>query len=194
MRTARTTQIAARAVESIAKWGPGVVLVDDTGHYGHGVIDALVEGNHPAIGIVFSGKPLDKRYRNRRTEMWLEMAKWVRAGGALPNRPELVRELTEPTYTFVDGTFWLEEKDSIKKRLGVSPDIADALALTFSIPDMPDNVEQRLIAELVANGGYPAPGSGKAAITYDPMQQTAPLALDAGVGHALVDYDPMGNL
>ena len=31
------------------------------------------------------------------------MADWIKAGGALPNSPELARELTTPTYTFFKG-------------------------------------------------------------------------------------------
>jgi hypothetical protein len=45
--------------------------------------------------------------------------------------------LTQPTYSFNGGKFQLEAKDEIKKRLGTSPDLADALALTFAIPDQP---------------------------------------------------------
>ena len=69
--------------------------------------------------------------------MWINMAEWIKRGGSLPNLPELVRELTAPTYTFVNGVFQLEPKDLLKKRSGVSPDLADALALTFAMPDMP---------------------------------------------------------
>jgi hypothetical protein len=45
--------------------------------------------------------------------------------------------MTEPTYTFAGGKFMLEEKEQINERLGRSPDLADALATTFAIPDMP---------------------------------------------------------
>lgn len=34
----------------------------------------------------------------------------------------------------------MEEKDQIKKRLGFSPDLADALCLTFALPEMPANL------------------------------------------------------
>ena len=71
----------------------------------------------------------------------MKMAEWVKNGGALPNIPELVSELTTPTYTFTNGKFVLEEKDQIKIRLGRSPDLADALALTFAIVDMPSRLE-----------------------------------------------------
>ena len=65
------------------------------------------------------------------------MAEWIKKGGALPNIPELVSELTTPTYTFIGGKFQIEDKDQIKDRIGRSPDLADALALTFAIADAP---------------------------------------------------------
>lgn len=137
LRHQRTTDIAARVMSAREQWNPEVILVDDTGHWGHGVIDNLIAAGENAIGIQFHAPALDNRYRNRRTEMWLKMADWVKRGGCLPNMPELVEELTTPTYTFHGGQFELESKDYIKERLGRSPDLADALALTFAIPDAP---------------------------------------------------------
>jgi phage terminase large subunit len=144
MRVANTVDIAARVAVSIARWKAELVLVDDTGHWGHGVIDNLTAAGLPAIGIQFHGKAINPRYKNRRAEMWIEMAQAIKGGMALPNIPELVAELTTPTYTFVNGMFQLEEKDQIKQRLGRSPDLADALALTYAIPDMPNEVMARL--------------------------------------------------
>lgn len=137
MRIADTTQIAARVMLAIERWHSELELIDDTGHWGHGVYDNLNAIGRAPIAVQFSGKPLDPRYANRRTEMWLLMAKWVKGGGSLPKLPALVPELTMPTYYFAMGKFHLEDKDSIKKRLGRSPDLADALALTFAIPDVP---------------------------------------------------------
>jgi hypothetical protein len=59
----------------------------------------------------------------------------VKGGGGLPNIPELIGELTTPTYTFVGGKFLIEPKEQVKARLGRSPDLADALALTFAIAE-----------------------------------------------------------
>lgn len=137
MRTVRTTDIAVRIARAIQKWGAELTLIDDTGHWGHGVIDNLLAAGLPAVPIIASDPGIDPRYKNRRAEMWLTMADWVKGGGALPHMPELVAELTQPTYTFVNGRFMLEEKDQIKKRLGRSPDLADALAQTFALPDQP---------------------------------------------------------
>jgi hypothetical protein len=147
MRAARTTDIAARIMLASRRWGQEITLIDDTGHWGHGVIDNLITSRFKgAHGIQFHGPAIDPRYKNRRAEGWLEMAEWVKRGGCLPNVPELVGELTTPTYTFVNGKFVLEDKKLVKERLGRSPDLADALALTFMLPEMPakDNRFQSL--------------------------------------------------
>lgn len=142
MRNARTTDIAARVARLYAKWGEGDVLVfvDDTGHWGHGVIDQLHVAGIPHVPVVYHAKAIDPRYKNRTAEMHLKLAEWVKRGGQLPNDPELVPELTERTYTFHQGQFVLEDKDIVKRRLGRSPDKADALAQTFAIEDMPRRV------------------------------------------------------
>jgi hypothetical protein len=144
MRNARTTDIAARVFAAKQKWGSELELVDDTGHWGHGVIDNLITAGVPAHAIVFHAAALNPRYRNRRAEMWIEMANAVKRGAAIPNIPELIAELTTPTYTFVNGTLMLEDKDQVKKRLGRSPDIADAYAITYALPDMPADVMAKL--------------------------------------------------
>lgn len=137
MRKVRTTDIAARVMMAKSKWKSEMEFIDDTGHWGHGVIDNMFAAGFSPHGVQFHGPAFDPRYKNRRVEMWLEMAEWVKRGGCLPNIAELVGELTTPTYTFVNGKFVLEDKDLVKKRLGRSPDLADALGLTFAIPDMP---------------------------------------------------------
>jgi hypothetical protein len=144
MRVQRTTAIAARVAKGFNDWNAELIMIDDTGHWGHGAVDALITSGYPVLPIIASDPAVDKRYKNRRAEMWLEMAKWVKAGGALPKIPELTRELVAPTYTFVAGKFVLEEKDQVKQRLGNSPDLADGLAQTFAIMDQPGRLVQEL--------------------------------------------------
>jgi hypothetical protein len=116
MRHQRTTDIAAQVAKAQANWGAEVILIDDTGHWGHGVIDNLVAAHRDPIGIQFHAPALDPRYKNRRAEMWLTMAEWVKNGAALPPIPELVGELTTPTYTFNNGRFQLEDKCTSSNR------------------------------------------------------------------------------
>lgn len=147
MRGARTTDIAAKVATAIAQWGAEMEFVDDTGHWGHGVIDNLIAADYSPVGIQFHGPASDPRYRNKRAEMWMNMADWVKRGGSLPPIPELVGELTSPTYFFNQGKLQLEDKDQIKARIGRSPDLADALALTFSMPDQPGKTDKEKLFE-----------------------------------------------
>jgi hypothetical protein len=132
-------------------------MVDGTGGYGSGVIDAMIQGGHTPLEVQFAGSPIDPRYLNKRAEMWFLMAEWVKRGGALPNIPELAKELTAPTYTFRNGKLQLEAKEQIKERLGYSPDMADALCLTFALPELP-----------AQNMGLPGQGPGKLHFDFDP--------------------------
>lgn len=115
-------------------WKVNACFIDNTGGYGAGWIDQLRLLNRQPIGVGFAEKALDKRYFNRRAEMYFLMAEWVKTGGALPNVPELVAELTQTTYTFKGDALLIEPKEAIKAKLGRSPDLSDSLALTFAQP------------------------------------------------------------
>jgi len=133
LRGATPGQIAARVAAEWTRWGADACFVDDTGGYGSGVTDALRLSGFRPIGVQFAGKATDERYANIRSEMHFKLAEAVKGHLALPaGDTVLVRELSTPTYTLRAGRFALEEKLQIKKRLGSSPDAADALALTFA--------------------------------------------------------------
>lgn len=76
----------------------------------------------------------DQAYRLR-DELWLQVKLWLeRKECRIPPEPDLLAELGAPTYRFMsNGTIRIEPKDEMRKRLkGSSPDIADALCLTFA--------------------------------------------------------------
>lgn len=126
-------QIVGRVLAEVNEYQPDGVFVDDTGGYGSGIIARLRELGHAPVGVQFGGKPDDPRFRNKRTEMWVRMRDWIKGGGALPDITDLKNDLVSPTYRVPStGVVELEPKDKIKERLGRSPDIADALALTFA--------------------------------------------------------------
>lgn len=111
---------------------PSAVFVDGTG-IGGGLADVLTQWGLPVYDINFGARSVDPRYRNRRTEMWCKMADWVKRSGILPDNSTLKEELCAPQYsTDEGGKILLESKKDIKGRLGYSPDLADALALTFA--------------------------------------------------------------
>lgn len=133
MRNVRSDQGASQVATVWKDWDINAVFVDNTGGFGAGWIDQLRLLNRQAIPVGFAESAEDKRlYFNRRAEMYFRMAEWVKGGGCLPNIPDIVAELTETTYTHKGDRLMLEPKDLIKARIGRSPDLADALALTFA--------------------------------------------------------------
>lgn len=178
MRHQRSDQIAARVLMAANRWtrhsGEEIfVLVDNTFHWGQGVCDQLTAMRYPHMGVNYAGKATDPRYKNVRAEMWIRGAQAIKNGAALPHMPELVRELTEPTYTLIGGQFVLEDKDQIKERLGYSPDLADGYMTTHAIEDIPTG----LLAKLQQRH--------KVQTDFDPYA----LPTDDGA-RALTDFDP----
>lgn len=134
MRIPDTMLVAQQFAQDMTKYDADAMFVDETGGYGAGVIDAMRQLGNDVIGVQFGGKPNDYRYFNKRSEMYFEMAKWVRAGGALPDDQELKEELCATTFVYRGDKFQIVAKEIIKDQIGRSPDKADALALTFASP------------------------------------------------------------
>jgi hypothetical protein len=145
MRGADTAQVAARLYAAKMAWQSDLEIVD-SGAMGAGVIDQLRVSGVMVLPVAFGGKPISLKFKNKRAEMWWDMAAGIKRDWQLPLNVDgdLVAELTTPTYTFQNGTLLLEEKDQIKKRLGRSPDLGDALAATCALPDMPRELVEGL--------------------------------------------------
>ena len=116
---------------------PDAVFVD--AGRGEGVIDTLRRRGYEIMEVPFGGRALnDRKYANRVTEMYDKLKLWMMENGALPNHPGLKTELSARTYDFdTRGRMALEPKKKYKERMGESPDIGDALALTFAAPVLP---------------------------------------------------------
>ena len=129
-------ELASRVANLIEEHNPDAVFCDAGA--GSGVIDRLRQLSYDVIEVPFGGKALkQQQYINRRSEMWWLMKEWIEEGGAIPNDIALKQELATPIYWYDNvGRRVLESKDQIKKRLqgAGSPDLADALALTFALP------------------------------------------------------------
>lgn len=134
LRIPDTMLLADQFVRACRDEGAEAFFVDETGGYGAGVIDAMRQLGSAVIGVQFASRASDYRYYNKRSEMYFEMAKWVKAGGALPDDRELKEELCATTFIYQGDKFRIVDKGIIKDALGRSPDKADALALTFAFP------------------------------------------------------------
>lgn len=131
-----TQQLAAFVLEVANSRKPGAIFVDGVG-VGGGVVDRLRMLNLHVIEVNAGARAgNDARYVNKRAEMWGRMKEWLGARGVLsPSDIDLAAELTGPLYSFDSSNrILLEKKEDMKKRGLRSPDLADALALTFAEP------------------------------------------------------------
>jgi hypothetical protein len=94
-----------------------------------------------------SHDPLVK-YANKRAEIWGATRAFLEHGGCIPTdipmaEKDLPTEMAIPTYTFVrEDHIQLESKKDMKRRGEASPDVTDALAVTFAYPT--DSPRERL--------------------------------------------------
>ena len=117
---------------------PDRMFIDAGG--GDYIVDRLMEmGYRNVTAIPFGGSPLNReKYKNRRAEMWGEMAEWLADENLevdIPDDDGLQADLCTPQMTRDSADrFVLESKDAIRKRGLPSPDLGDAAALTFAEP------------------------------------------------------------
>lgn len=103
--------------------------IDNTGGYGQGVYDLSKDKNLAVAGINFAQKAIDfEKYPNARTEIYIELAKAIREGFWVN---DTVKEEMLAQALFINnrGQGQLVPKDDVKKMLGHSPDLCDAVAL-----------------------------------------------------------------
>jgi hypothetical protein len=147
-----TMEIAGRVVRLIKLHQPELVTVD-VGGLGAGVYDRLNELGYGRIvrPVNFGSSPVgvgptgDELYANRRAEMWDSLRAWFDdvAGVQIPDDDSLQADLTAPVWGTgatryrSNNELILEEKEKIRERLGFSPDLGDAAALTFAEPIAP---------------------------------------------------------
>ncbi len=113
---------------------PTEILVDSIG-LGSGVVDRMRELGMPVRGVNVSEAPaFGNTYSNLRTELIFRVRGWLEQRTArLPKNPTLISELTSIRYSFSSvGKVKAEGKDDMRRRGLKSPDLADALFLSFA--------------------------------------------------------------
>lgn len=104
----------------------------DAGGVGAGVVDRLRQLKFKVEAVSFGGSARDtSRFRNCRAEMYWSLREVMeRKDISIPDDDELVADLSAIQYDFdQQGRILLDPKDDLRRRLGRSPDRADALAL-----------------------------------------------------------------
>jgi len=130
----------ARKIVNVAinEFGADHIFMDE-GESGGGVIDILDSWgySHLITPIMFGSEPDNKAlYLNKRVEMYAELRAWLTERGSLPRdslyAQELRKDLESLSYGHSPRTGKL--KLMPKSELARSPDLGDALALTFAAP------------------------------------------------------------
>jgi hypothetical protein len=166
----------------IEDWEVDACFLDNTGGFGTSWTDQLRLLGRAPIPVLFSEEPNDRRYYNKRAEIYFLGCQWIKDGGQLPplnvpGMPELLAALTRTTYTFRGDRLLLEPKEMVKAKLGYSPDDADGLCLTFSHPVSPRHIEARRRIAMKAE--------------YDPFSDFARAPQHRGMAGG---FDPYGGV
>lgn len=129
-----TMQVVGAIVNETKIDKPDEICVDTIG-LGSGVADRLRElGLNVRDVNVAESSAMNPNANKLRDELWLSVKEWLATKSVkLPADEQLRHELVAPRYTFTSsGKVQVESKDSMRKRGMRSPDLADALCLSFA--------------------------------------------------------------
>jgi hypothetical protein len=132
-------QTVSHMARLIDEEDPDAVFIDAVG-LGAGVVDRLRQLGYEVEEVNGALKALEEnKYFNRRMEMWDQMRTWLRNGGMIDaDDTGFADDLTGPEFGFDAKDRWqLESKDDMKARGLPSPDVGDALSMTFFMPVSP---------------------------------------------------------
>ena len=116
---------------------PSTIYVDSIG-LGAGVADRLLEMGLPVVHVNVSEVPsMSGRFVNLRAELWYKTREWFEGRECSINTPvntaQLVDELVSVEQRFTSvGKVQVESKETMRSRGVKSPNLADALVLTFA--------------------------------------------------------------
>lgn len=137
----RSSEMAAGVITKRRNNAP--VVIDMGGGYGGDVTTRLADNGiiYQAFNGANRSTAIGKdnvRFVNARSEAWWKFRQELNPeqdGGsqiALPDDPELLADLTSPTFEVKSNGIQIEAKDEIKKRLGRSPDKGDAVVMCLA--------------------------------------------------------------
>ena len=111
------------------------IYIDATG-MGAGVYDRFRETGWIVRGINMAEKSIDKeKYINIRAEAYMRLRDWLMKGGMLDSNSDFLELLDIKYKVRSNGKVQIIDKLTLRKQGIPSPDVADALMLTFADPD-----------------------------------------------------------
>lgn len=130
------TTLATKAAHTVRQYPQIKQLAIDTVGMGQGVYDMLgKQGFENILQPVNAGAAAfeSDKFLNLRAEMWFKMRSMILEGMDLPRSERMMTDLTGLQYDYdAKQRLRLEKKSDMKKRGLPSPDIGDALAMTYA--------------------------------------------------------------
>jgi hypothetical protein len=146
----RTMDFARRIAEEIRfyknEYGLAARVVLEELGMGVGVVETLEDMGFDDIWGINTGESSSdpKLYLNLRCEMYALAKEWMEDVCRLPNLPALHDDLMKiRRKSTANGQLRLETKDEMRRRGEKSPDVGDALALTFALPHLSDLLPEK---------------------------------------------------
>ena len=138
-------EVANRLARYHTEFSPDALFVDKIG-IGAGIVSRLRELGVPVIGVNSGERASEPDlYVNQRAEMWYRMQEWFQDQPCrIPNDMALASDLSGPSikYNAESRKKMVEKKEDMKRRGIRSPDLGDALAISFASTVVSrDNVE-----------------------------------------------------
>jgi len=130
-----TVELAGKIADAAGKYNPNAIMIDGGG-VGGGVVDSLRSWGYKVIEVQAGESATNSdAYLNKRVEMWALMKDWLHTA-SIPDIQELYNDLMSPEFDYhpTNHKLQLESKKAMKKRGLASPDLAEALAMTFAQP------------------------------------------------------------
>lgn len=123
-------ETVGKIVHARKKHKARMLVIDDVG-MGGGVTDRLREQGEYVMAVNGGSVSTDEMFVNLKTEMWWWARELFQGGKvSIINDPILIRQLGAVKHEYrSNGKIVLETKDDLKKRLGRSPDRADAFVM-----------------------------------------------------------------
>ena len=137
-RGVSTVELGSLVASLIASESPDAVFIDEGG-VGGGVIDFVRHLGHSCIGVNFGSKPSSSPegvlVADKRAEMYVLCQQWLRTGGCLPEDSDVYDQLSQIEYYInKKSAIMLVSKEDMRSAGKESPDLIDALVLTFAFP------------------------------------------------------------
>jgi hypothetical protein len=132
------------------RYRPQYICIDSG--KGEGIISTLRDLGYPAREIKFNASSHRSDAYNKRAAMYADILDWIHSGATLPDDMELIEDLCSQEYMpEANNLIRLVSKEICRQRIGRSPGLSDALALTFAIkkniikPQYADNMTNYVI-------------------------------------------------